>query len=89
VSADRVIGCGEAVRHLWEFLDQGLEDDDQRAVEAHLAFCMRCCGELAFARELRRRLRTPGAGELPGDIAERLGRFIDDLRPGEPGGGMA
>jgi len=83
---DRVIGCGEAVRQLWEFLDQGLADDDRRAVEEHLDFCMRCCGELEFARELQRRLRAPGARGLPADVAERLGRFIDDLGTPRPGG---
>ena len=76
---DRVIGCGEAVQHLWEFLDQGLADDDQQAVEEHVAFCVRCCGELEFARELRRLLRTADGGPLPSDVEERLGRFIDDL----------
>lgn len=76
---DRVIGCGEAVRHLWEFLDQGLGDDDRQAVEEHLAFCLRCCGELEFARELRRLLRSAGASGLPGEVRARLGRFIDGL----------
>jgi anti-sigma factor (TIGR02949 family) len=88
VSTDHVIGCREAVEHLWEFLDQGLAADDQQAVEQHLAFCKRCCGELEFARELRRRLRATGTGRLPVDVAERLGRFIDDLGA-EPGGGAA
>jgi hypothetical protein len=50
---------------------------------------MRCCGELEFARELRRRLQATGAGGLPGDVEERLGRFIDDLGAGKPGGGAA
>jgi arsenite methyltransferase len=86
VTVDPVIGCSEAIRHLWEFLDQGLARDDQQAVEEHLAFCRRCCGELEFARELRRRLQATGAGGLPGDVAERLGRVIDDLGAGEPGG---
>ena len=88
MSTDHVIGCREAVKHLWEFLDQGLAADDQQAVEEHLAFCMRCCGELEFARELHRRLRATGTGELPGDVAERLGRVIDDLGA-QPGGGVA
>ena len=88
MSTDHVIGCREAVKHLWELLDQDLAVDDQQAVEQHLALCIRCCGELEFARELRRRLRATGAGGLPGDVAERLTRFIDDLGA-EPGGGVA
>jgi anti-sigma factor (TIGR02949 family) len=83
---NRLIGCGEAVRQLWEFLDQALDDDDHHAVEKHLAFCVQCCGELEFARELRQLLRTKGAGDLPGDVQGRLDRFIDDLDIGGPGG---
>ena len=51
---DRVITCGAAVEQLWAFLDHELDDRDQRAVEAHLAFCRRCCGEMEFAKHLRR-----------------------------------
>ena len=89
MSTDHVIGCREAVRRLWEFLDQDLDADDHRAVERHLAFCVRCCGELEFARQLRRRLRASGTAELPADVARRLGRFVDDLGTRQPGGGVA
>ncbi|TDE16067.1 zf-HC2 domain-containing protein [Jiangella asiatica] len=74
-----MISCVEAVRHLWEFLDQGLPDDANQAVEEHLARCVRCCGELEFARKLRGVLRTATAGQLPDDVRGRLAGFIDDL----------
>lgn len=73
------IGCAEAVRRLWDFLDGGLGDTDREAVEEHLAFCLRCCGELAFSQELQRLLRTKTGSELPPDAKDRLERFIDDL----------
>jgi mycothiol system anti-sigma-R factor len=76
---DRVIGCTEAVERLWEFLDHELDDHDRQAVEAHLAFCRRCCGELEFARHLRRLLATKSAGEPPDAVRVRLERFIDEL----------
>lgn len=76
---DRVITCGAAVEQLWAFLDHELDDHDQRAVEAHLAFCRRCCGEMELATHLRRLLAAEGSGELPADIRTRLGRFIDEL----------
>ena len=72
------IGCGEAVRRLWEFLDGGLSESDHLAVDAHLAWCLRCCGEAEFARELRSLLRTRTV-TLPPDAQDRLERFIDDL----------
>ncbi len=76
------IGCGEAVRRLWEFLDGGLDQRDQRQVEEHLAWCLRCCGEVAFARELRGLLRTRTGIMLPDDVRDRMERFIEHLGDG-------
>jgi anti-sigma factor RsiW len=78
------IGCQDAIGRLWDLLDDGLEAVERREVEEHLAFCLRCCGELEFARELRRLLRTKARPVLPGDARDRLEAFIDDL--GEPSG---
>jgi mycothiol system anti-sigma-R factor len=74
-----VISCGAAVERLWAFLDHELDEHDHRAVEAHLAFCKRCCGELEFAKHLRGLLTTKGAGELPAGVRARLDRFIEEL----------
>lgn len=80
-----MITCADAVKELWEFLDQTLAPGDQAAVDEHLAFCRRCCGELEFARELRLFLATTTARELPADVHSRLSRFIADLdRNGSP-----
>jgi mycothiol system anti-sigma-R factor len=76
---DQVIGCRDAVERLWDFLDHELDDADKGTVEAHLAFCRQCCGELEFARHLRTLLATKGAGEPPGSVRVRLERFIDEL----------
>jgi hypothetical protein len=48
-----VIACSEAMRQLWEYLDQAVSPEDQEKVEQHLSFCRRCCGELEFAKQLR------------------------------------
>ena len=85
---EQVISCGAAVERLWAFLDHELDDHDQQAVEAHLAFCRRCCGELEFAKHLRRLLMTKGAGELPAGVQARLDRFIDELAEAAGEGGM-
>jgi mycothiol system anti-sigma-R factor len=84
---DRVITCSAAVEQLWAFLDHELDDHDQRAVEAHLAFCRRCCGEMEFAKHLRRLLAAKCTGELPAEVRTRLGRFIDELAETTPEGG--
>ncbi len=74
-----MINCAEAVKELWEFLDQSLAPEDQAEVDEHLAFCRRCCGELQFARELRAFLATQASHELPTEVRGRLTQFIVDL----------
>lgn len=73
------MACAQAVERLWELLDNGLDHTERQAVDAHLAWCRRCCGELAFARELQRLLRSRTGGEIPGEVRDRLGRLIDGL----------
>ena len=74
-----MIACSEAVRQLWEYLDQAVSTEDQERVERHLSFCRRCCGELEFAKELRGFLASQGADELPPHVKARLERFVADL----------
>jgi mycothiol system anti-sigma-R factor len=74
-----VIACSEAVRQLWDYLDQAVSPEDHERVEQHLSFCRRCCGELEFAKELRGFLASQGAGELPQHVKARLERFVADL----------
>jgi anti-sigma factor (TIGR02949 family) len=74
-----MISCDEAVRELWDYLDRALSPADLEAVEGHLAFCRRCCGEAEFARELRDFLASQSASEVPDDVRARLERFVDEI----------
>jgi anti-sigma factor (TIGR02949 family) len=73
------IPCSEAVRQLWDYLDKAISAEDQEKVEKHLSFCRTCCGELEFAKELRRFLASGEAQEIPADVKDRLERFVDEL----------
>ena len=74
-----VIPCSEAVRQLWDYLDQAVAPEDQEKVEEHLSFCRTCCGELEFAKQLRGFLASHQAEEIPPDVKARLQRFVADL----------
>lgn len=74
-----MIACAEAVRQLWEYLEEDLEESDRERVEEHLAFCRRCCGELEFAEELRLFMTRNTEADLPDPIEHRLVSFIDEL----------
>jgi mycothiol system anti-sigma-R factor len=72
------IPCSEAVRQLWDYLDSAIAPEDKERVEHHLSFCRRCCGELEFAKELRRFLASGSSEEIPGDVKDRLERFVEE-----------
>jgi anti-sigma factor (TIGR02949 family) len=74
-----MISCTEAVRQLWEYLEDDVGAQDRAAVEEHLAFCRRCCGELEFAEELRRILVSATEVELPTEVEDRLLDALADL----------
>src|SRR5512132_2644514 len=67
-----LIPCSEAVKKLWDYLDNAVSPEDQERVEKHLSFCRTCCGELEFAKELRAFLASGGAEELPVDVRARF-----------------
>lgn len=74
-----MITCAEAVRQLWEYLDGVVEEADREAIEEHLSFCRRCCGELDFAEELRGFLARPEEPGLPATVKARLLATLAEL----------
>lgn len=74
-----MISCTEAVRHLWEYLEEDLDDVNQQQVEEHLAVCRRCCGEAEFAEALRNFMTSATPPELPLEVEDRLVSFLDTL----------
>lgn len=76
-----MITCAEAVRQLWEYLDDVVDEPGREAIEEHLSFCRRCCGEAEFATELRGFLAANAEEELPADVRARLTDVLDRLEP--------
>jgi predicted anti-sigma-YlaC factor YlaD len=76
-----MIDCHEAVRRLWEYLDDTVDAADRARIEEHLVRCRRCCGELDFAVELRRMLADSRCADLPDDVLHRLNETLEDLGP--------
>jgi mycothiol system anti-sigma-R factor len=78
-----MITCAEAVERLWEYLDGELPEEHRAAIEEHLSFCRRCCGEAEFAGELRSFLAREAAEELPDDVRTRLLATLDEIDSGQ------
>lgn len=52
------LNCSEAARHLDDYLDRELGEQDLAAVEAHLAACEHCTGHFDLEREVVERIRA-------------------------------
>jgi anti-sigma factor (TIGR02949 family) len=74
-----MISCDDAVRQLWEYLDDAVGIADREAIDAHLRYCRRCCGEVEFADELRRFLASHATSDIPPEIHARLLSTLDDM----------
>lgn len=75
-----MIRCSDAVRQLWQYLEDELPDQDRAKVDEHLAACLRCCGEAEFADELRRFLASHGQDEaIPDAVRHRLLATLESL----------
>jgi anti-sigma factor (TIGR02949 family) len=77
-----VISCSEAVRRLWEYLDEGLDEEDRTRVQDHLLLCRRCCGEAEFTAAMRELLRTAAGPDLPVEVERHLTGFLNQLERG-------
>lgn len=76
-----MISCAEAVRQLWEYLDDMVGPAERSSIEAHLTRCRRCCGELEFATELRRTLSSSAEESIPEGVLLRLQETLEELEP--------
>ena len=74
-----LIPCREAVRRLWDYLEGAVTPDDHDLVEAHLAYCRSCCGELAFVGHLRDLLARQAIDEPQPHVVKRLERYLEGL----------
>jgi mycothiol system anti-sigma-R factor len=77
-----MIDCREAVRRMWPFLDRSLELHPTEELEAHLATCKRCCGELEFSRELRGLVATTSSPAMPDELRDRIELLLATVRDG-------
>ncbi len=80
------IDCREAVRRMWAYLEHALEQSQAGELDAHLESCKRCCGELEFARHLRKLLAESERLEsMPPELRAR----IELVLAGSPSGGSS
>lgn len=73
-----MISCEDAMRELWGYLENESTPAVRRRMVEHLEACRRCCGELAFLRELRRFVAA-AQPRMPADVGARMEEFLARL----------
>lgn len=69
--------CTECAEQLYEYLDQELSPELERAIAAHLEECANCLGHFAFERAfLAVVARRGGSPAVPDELRDRILRSI-------------
>lgn len=74
-----MINCTDAVRQLWDYVENDLEGDARVQMDEHLAVCRRCCGEVGFAEELQVLMRHAAKPHIPEEVSQRLADYLNEL----------
>jgi anti-sigma factor RsiW len=76
--------CRELIDVLAEYLDQSLSTDVAEALERHLADCAPCRAYLATYRKARAIGAEAQRLDMPGEMKDRLRRFLLERLQGTP-----
>ncbi len=68
----RTLNCDEAIRMLFEFLDNELEPNDHAAVDAHLHKCRACFSRMEFDKRLHGMIKAPEIAVAPDALRQRI-----------------
>lgn len=79
IDKPRKLNCDEAIRLLFEFLDNELERHDHAAVEAHLHDCRACFSRMEFDKRLRSLVKGTDATSAPVALRDRIKKITEQF----------
>ncbi|HLG23103.1 MAG TPA: zf-HC2 domain-containing protein [Candidatus Manganitrophaceae bacterium] len=75
----KAMGCEEALKHLFTYLDRELGAVKRRGVERHLALCRSCFSRAEFEKRLKDQLRETGRESVTASFKERIKTILSQL----------
>jgi mycothiol system anti-sigma-R factor len=70
------IGCEEALRRMFEYLDRELDGARHAEMEQHLHTCRACFSRAEFERRLKGKLGTAGNEPAPPEFEYRIKNLL-------------
>ena len=66
------ISCEEALKLVFDYLDEALDDAEYCDIEDHLSVCRACYSRVDFERRLKDHLKEIGQEEAPAELQDRI-----------------
>jgi mycothiol system anti-sigma-R factor len=77
MSKQNRIDCQQALKHLFEYLDQQLDGEQEEQMRQHMHDCRSCFSRLEFERLLKSHVRDTGDSEAPESLRQRVANLIN------------
>lgn len=77
MTGPRKIDCDEAIRMLFEYLDNELGEQDHEAMEAHLHECRACFSRMEFDKRLKGMIKGKEIVNAPNALRNRIKKITD------------
>lgn len=75
------MGCADALRQIYHYLDGELTDEKREAIAVHLGDCSPCADGFGFEVELSRLVASKCQETPPSGLRERIAQAITQLDP--------
>ncbi len=70
------ISCEEALKHVFDYLDHTLAEDQHCEIDHHMSVCRSCYSRVEFERRLKNHLREVGKRSTPRTLQTRIRQMI-------------
>jgi mycothiol system anti-sigma-R factor len=72
--------CGEALDHLFAYIDRELPDDELRHIAEHLSECPPCEAERRIQERIKSIIAECPHENAPDDLRQRVAKIVEDAR---------
>jgi len=79
MSETKKISCEEALKQLFEFLDQELDTHKHDEMENHLSICKSCYSRMEFENRLHKHLKKATQEQAPDELRSRVKNLINKV----------
>lgn len=77
MSKTKEINCTEALKQVFDFLDQSLGEHKHEEMEHHISRCRSCFSRVEFEKKLKERLNDSGKQEAPESLHNKINGLLD------------